>query len=213
MGILAALAWVVFGITLVIRGIAGNGGLLAAEMLREAPPEATGLPAEDYPGVGAMAAEYLTGKREAFQYVPAGGTGVFQAHEAAHMADVRGLIRLDTAVCIISLGAAAALAAFGLWRRGGRAGFLRGALWGLRGILCAAGALGAWALINFDGFFITFHRVAFTNEGWLLNPRTDLLIRLMPESFFIRLGIIGAAWAAGFLLLTGIGARILRKFS
>ena len=28
----------------------------------------------------------------------------------------------------------------------------------------------------------------FTNEGWLLDSRTDMLIRLMPTSFFTSLG-------------------------
>ena len=216
---IAALAWILFGITLAVRLMAGNGGLLAEEMLRAAPPETTGLPAEDYPGVGAMTAEYLTGKREAFRYVLTGDTGnaaasgteVFQTHEAAHMADCRALIRLDTVVCAVCLGIAAALTAAGLSRRNGREPFLRGVLWGLRIFLCAAGVLLAWGLADFDGLFVTFHRAAFTNEGWLLNPRTDLLIRLMPESFFIRLGIIGAAWAMAVPLLLETGARILLK--
>ncbi len=212
-GVCAALAWILFGITLAVRLIAGNGGLLAAEMLRAAPPETTGLPAEEYPGVGEMTAGYLTGRQEAFRYEPAGaaGTDVFQPHEAAHMADCRALIRLDTVVCAACLGIAAALTAAGLIRRMGREPFLRGILWGLRIFLCLAGGLLAWALIDFDGLFVTFHRAAFTNEGWLLNPRTDLLIRLMPESFFIRLGIIGASWAMTGPLLLEAGARILLK--
>ena len=219
LGVVAAVAWVVFGITLVIRLMAGNGGLLAAEMLREAPPEVSGLPAADYPGVGAMTAEYLTGKRDVFQYVAAYGTRegacarteVFQEHEAAHMADCRELIRLDTAVCVISGVLAALAAALGLFRRNGRAPFVQGILWGLRIFLIIALALLIWALIDFDGLFVTFHRVAFTNDGWLLNPRTDMLIRLMPETFFIRLGIRGAVLAALFPLVLWAGARISRR--
>lgn len=218
-GIIAALAWTVFGITLVIRLMAGNGGLLAAEMRREAPPEVSGLPAADYAGVGAMTAEYLTGKRDVFQYVAAYNTGegacaraeVFRAHEAAHMADCRGLIRLDAAVCAVCAAIAAAAAALGLFRKPGRAPFTQGLLWGLRIFLGIALALLVWALCDFDGLFVTFHRLAFTNDGWLLDPRTDMLIRLMPESFFVRLGIIGAAWAAVFPLVLWAGARIARN--
>ena len=218
-GTIAALAWILFGITLAIRLIAGDGGLLATEMLRSAPPEATGLPAEEYPGVGAMTAEYLTGKRDMFRYEAPRATGeaettrtdVFQPHEAAHMADCRVLIRLDTIVCAVCLGIAAVLTAAGMLRRNAREPFLRGVLRGLRIFLCMAGFLLAWALIDFDGLFVTFHRIAFTNDGWLLNPRTDLLIRLMPESFFIRLGLIGASWAIAGPLLLETGARILLK--
>ena len=190
LGVLAAVCWLVFGITGAIRWVAGDGGLLAAEMLRAAPPETSGLPEGEYPGVGTMTAEYLTGKREAFQYTVQ-GTEVFQEHEAAHMADCRDLIRLDTTVCIACGIAALLLTACGLWRRDGRRDFLRGMIRGMLGVAGIVLILGTWAAVNFSGLFVTFHKVAFRNDGWLLNPRTDLLIRLMPVSFFVRLGLRG----------------------
>ena len=200
LGVLAAVCWLVFGITGVIRWIAGDGGLLASEMLRTAPPETTGLPEKDYPGVGAMTAEYLTGRREAFQYVVAQGTPdglacarteVFQAHEAAHMADCRSLILLDTWVCAGSGLAALAFTAAGWIRKAEREQFLRGFLWGMLGFAGICTALLIWSVVDFDGLFVTFHRVAFPQGGWILNTRTDLLIRLMPTEFFVRLGIHG----------------------
>ena len=190
LGVLAAVCWLVFGITGAIRWTAGDGGLLAAEMLRAAPPETSGLPEGEYPGVGTMTAEYLTGKREAFQYAVQ-GTEVFQEHEAAHMADCRDLIRLDAMVCIACGIAALLLTACGLWRRDGRRDFLRGMIRGMLGVAGIVLILGTWAAVNFSGLFVTFHRIAFRNDGWLLNPRTDLLIRLMPISFFVRLGLRG----------------------
>ena len=190
LGTLAAVCWLVFGITGAVRWTAGNGGLLAAEMLQAAPPETSGLPEGEYPGVGTMTAEYLTGKREAFQYTVQGAE-VFQEHEAAHMADCRDLIRLDTIVCILCGTAALLLTACGLWRRDGRRDFLRGAVYGMLGTAGVVLIFGIWAAVNFNGLFVTFHKVAFRNDGWLLNPKTDLLIRLMPISFFVRLGLRG----------------------
>ncbi len=190
LGTLAAVCWLVFGITGAIRWTAGDGGLLAAEMLQAAPPETSGLPEGEYPGVGTMTAEYLTGKREAFQY-SVQGAEVFQEHEAAHMADCRDLIRLDTIVCILCGTAALLLTACGLWRRDGRRDFLRGAVYGMLGTAGTVLIFGTWAAVNFNGLFVTFHKVAFRNDGWLLNPKTDLLIRLMPISFFVRLGLRG----------------------
>ncbi len=219
LGIIAAVFWLVFGITGVIRWTAGDGGLMAEEMLKTAPPETTGLPGNDYPGVCAMTAEYLTGRRETFQYVTAQGTDgtacmraeVFQDHEAAHMEDVRGLIRLDLWVCIGSGTLAVLATAAGFLRRDGRKRFLRGMMQGILGTAGIALLLGAWALLDFDGLFVTFHRVAFRNDGWLLNPKTDLLIRLMPVTFFIRLGVRGllrfALFAAVFTAAVGIGLR------
>ena len=132
-------------------------------------------------------------------------------HEAAHMEDVRGLIRLDLWVCIGSGTLAVLATAAGFLRRDGRRRFLRGMMQGILGTAGIALLLGAWALLDFDGLFVTFHRVAFRNDGWLLNPKTDLLIRLMPVTFFIRLGIRGllrfALFAAVFTAAVGIGLR------
>ena len=152
-----------------------------------------------------MTAAYLTGQEEKFQYIwtDADDRGYigFQAHEADHMADCRGLIGLAGTLRWITGAAALLLAGIGILLRSRKA-FAGGMLTGL----CAAGMLVAgiavWALVNFDGLFITFHRVAFTNEGWLLDPRTDLLIRLMPVHFFVSLGIRIMIWilVAGFVL-------------
>ncbi len=207
LGTLATVCWLVFGITGAIRWTAGDGGLLAAEMLQAAPPETSGLPEGEYPGVGTMTAEYLTGKREAFQYTVQGAE-VFQEHEAAHMADCRDLIRLDTIVCILCGTAALLLTACGLWRRDGRRDFLRGAVYGMLGTAGVVLIFGIWAAVNFNGLFVTFHKVAFRNDGWLLNPKTDLLIRLMPISFFVRLGLRGLLRFAAVPAVMAAAVRI-----
>ena len=204
-GFLLVWAVILFTLAAAVYGIAGDGDLLSREMLRHAPPETTGLPEKEYPGVGRMTAAYLTGQEENFQYIwtDADDRGYigFQTHEADHMADCRGLIGLAGTLRWITGAAALLLAGIGILLRSRKA-FAGGMLTGL----CAAGVLVAgiavWALVNFDGLFITFHRVAFTNEGWLLDPRTDLLIRLMPVHFFVSLGIRIMIWilAAGFVL-------------
>ena len=215
LGTMATLLWILFWITLVIRLMAGDGGMLAAEMLTAAPPEASGLPEKDYPGVCEMTAGYLTGKTESFQYViPEGegaGTACFRPNEAAHMADCRSLIHLDGMVCAACLAAAGGLTAAGLAMRRGRESFLRGILWGLR-IACAlACAMIIWAMADFDGLFVTFHRVAFRNDGWLLDPRTDLLIRLMPTELFIRLAARILLWVMGAAIVMAIVARVIYR--
>ena len=204
-GFLLVWAVILFTLAAAVYGIAGDGDLLSREMLRHAPPETTGLPEKEYPGVGRMTAAYLTGQEENFQYIwtDANDRGYvgFQKHEADHMADCQGLIGLAGTLRWITGAAALLLAGIGILLRSWKA-FAGGMLTGL----CAAGVLVAgiavWALVNFDGLFITFHRVAFTNEGWLLDPRTDLLIRLMPVHFFVSLGIRIMIWilAAGFVL-------------
>jgi len=63
----------------------------------------------------------------------------------------------------------------------------------LFGVLIVAGmAGGAYVLLNVQGFealFVRFHEVLFTNDLWLMNPETDVLIRLMPQILFERAGM------------------------
>ena len=66
-------------------------------------------------------------------------------------------------------------------------------------IVVPLGMLAVWAMIDFNAAFNFFHEILFTNDLWLLNPATDLLIRICPISMFMamgaRIGLIGLAWA------------------
>ena len=165
------LAWAVILLTIAVSvyAMAGDGKLLANEMHRHAPPETTGLPEAEYEGVGRMTAAYLTGREETFQYTFSDAEGrvytCFQKHEAEHMADCRGLIRLAGTLRWFFGGAAAALAGVGILLRKKREAFAKGMLTGLAaaGLLITAAAV--WALVDFGGFFTVFHRLAFSNDG------------------------------------------------
>ena len=216
-GAAAALALMIFGLTGIIRWIAGDASGMRNAMLRFAPPPATGLPEQEYAGAAEMLTGYLTGRVPEFQYAWTDADGqmylAFHDYEAEHMADCRALIRLDTAVCctclVLTAGLAAAAAVRarkrgpGSWLsflRGGRTGF-----WILSGI---AAAFVLWACVDFDSLFLCFHRAAFRTDLWLLNPGTDLLIRLMPEALFEHLGVKGLSLAAIWTGLTGAGIRL-----
>lgn len=43
------------------------------------------------------------------------------------------------------------------------------------------------AVIDFTWFWTNFHHVFFSNDLWLLNPKTDILIMMVPEQFFFDL--------------------------
>lgn len=47
--------------------------------------------------------------------------------------------------------------------------------------------LGLWAYVDFNAFWTMFHEVCFTNDLWLLNPATDLMINLFPSALFSAL--------------------------
>lgn len=42
----------------------------------------------------------------------------------------------------------------------------------------------AYALIDFTTFWTTFHQIFFSNDLWLLDPATSIMINMFPESFF-----------------------------
>ena len=181
-------------------------------MKRFAPPEDTRLPAEEYAPVVSMITAYLQGDDIPFQHVfTADGTqyAAFNQKEQHHMADVQDLFRL----CRVAAWACATLCvtlALLLrkdfpWRTVSRT---------LIALLASVTVLIILACVDFNSLFVLFHRIAFANDLWLLNPQTDLLIRLMPIEFFISYAaIIGCCWLTGMTvaLTVSIFAQRFRK--
>ncbi len=181
-----------------------SGPILLHMMQTHAPAERTGLPAREYPAVAAKTADFLAGRTEVFQHAYSlDGMQVqaFNQKEQQHMADVRELFRLARGVMVTNLCLAIVLCGVVRTIFGWEA--LRKMLWFVGvSTLAAVTVLALAAAIDFDSLFILFHRIAFTNDLWLLDPRTDLLIRLMPTSFFISYAaLIGLTWFTAMALL------------
>ncbi len=177
-----------------------SDGLMLSLMRHYAPAAQTGLPDSEYPAVAGMITDYLMGRTDSFQhaFVMNGAEYLaFNQKEQQHMADVQGLFGLCREIMYISLPLCVLLQ----WRTRAVCGYekyIRSRRIGLLLVLGAAALLALIAAIDFNSLFILFHRIAFTNDLWLLDPRTDLLIRLMPTEFFVAYAaIIGAIWATG----------------
>lgn len=203
-------------LTLLTDALAGSPQLMLSLMERYAPPENTGLAAEDYPQAAAMIAGYLSGETDTFQLsATVNGTETeeaFGSREQTHMADVRGLFQLDRAVALgaVALSLLCVTVCYVLRRPDRQA--LRGFRDGLRGMLTVLAALMVWGAVDFDSLFILFHRLAFTNDLWLLDPATDLLIRLMPTDFFVHYAaLIGGSWLGGLCLAEAGVELFLRR--
>ena len=54
-------------------------------------------------------------------------------------------------------------------------------------LLLVVGLGAAIVASDFTHYWTIFHKIFFTNDLWLLNPRTDLLINIVPEEFFVAL--------------------------
>lgn len=130
----------------------------------------------------------------------------FNDREKAHMVDVRnlfvgGLWIRRIAFVLFLLSVVVMIKTKVEWKRLLPKSFLIG-LGVFIGITAGAGLL---FISDFNKYFTIFHEIFFDNDLWLLDPRTDLLIRMLPEGFFLdmvlRIGVI-------FLLLLFVGVVI-----
>ena len=216
-GVMMALAGALAVLTAVINGLGASQGMMLALMRLHAPSSATGLPEEHYAPMAAMITGYLAGETDTFQYTFTDAEGrridCFHDYEQQHMADCRALFTLDRAVMaastlvLIPLGWAA-------WAlRPARAWMTAGFLGGCGAALLAVLALAAWGAADFDSLFVLFHRLSFDNGLWLLNPQTDLLIRLMPTPLFVGYAaILGGTWLGVLMLMGGMAWYLKRRW-
>jgi len=142
--------------------------------------------------------DYLRGDREDLvvnTIVNGSEREFFNDREKAHMIDVKNLflggldLRLHSLV-IVTVCVIIIVFSKGDWKKILPKTFLItlgtfvGAV-GIFGILCAT---------DFTKYFTLFHEIFFDNDLWILNPKTDLLIRMLPEGFFfdmvVRIGTI-----------------------
>jgi integral membrane protein (TIGR01906 family) len=135
------------------------------------------------------------------------GAPVLKDAERDHMRDVRGVFFGFFVVAAVAAVVLAALfvAARGrdarrrFWRRLERSGLT------IAGVTVAGGVLG---LLFFDSAFILFHEVFFPGGNYLFDPRTDRLVQLFPEQFWVESTIgVGVAIIALSLLTTWIARR------
>jgi integral membrane protein (TIGR01906 family) len=67
-------------------------------------------------------------------------------------------------------------------------------------------------LINFNRYFTIFHHIFFSNDLWILNPKEDILINIVPETFFFETAIIILAiFSFTLILIIFIASRVIRK--
>ena len=152
-----------------------------------------GLSPDAQSRVNAVLADYLAGRRqdidieETLLGVP---QQVFNADEKTHMTDVCHLFVLERTVRTSCLAAGCILllvsACFA------RKTLHRSAVYALKAFLLTLLALATalallWTMNGFERLFILFHKLLFTNDLWLMDPRTDAMIRMFPAEFFMQI--------------------------
>lgn len=132
---------------------------------------------------------------------------LYGEREVKHLRDVRELFALTFLVRNVSVVLLMLLLLSLLWLRNlsrGARGYLSGSVV-IFGLLLIGGILAA---LDFTHYFTLFHLLTFDNDLWLLNPATEYLIRMVPESFFMAAALRIALFTVGKFALAGIVALV-----
>lgn len=128
--------------------------------------------------------------KDLIKYLKTGDNDLLEKHfntrEVTHMEDVYKLFELGRTIRIALIIIIVALFAFSIYRYGAESTFkslsvMMLVVWILGGIVTAL------ILSNFSNSFVKFHHIFFDNDLWLLNPETDMMIRMLPQNFFMEM--------------------------
>lgn len=78
--------------------------------------------------------------------------------------------------------------------------------------IALAGAILLMTLVDFSSAFEKFHKIFFTNDLWILDPRTDVLIQMLPQIFFETMAkYMAGTWFALSMILMVFGFMFDRR--
>lgn len=130
--------------------------------------------------------DYCIGLSDSFS----AGSLPFSDAGAEHFADVRKLFVLDLRALVVSaillIGIRIVFQKEKLRLLDHTPGF-----WGAVGLGTGISVAGVLAALDFDKAFTVFHKLFFPGkDNWLFNPRTDPVIKMLPEAFFRNCAIL-----------------------
>lgn len=223
------MCFALYSISGAVLEIGTNETLYYELQTRAGLPESAGISAEALEKLDVHLASCLRGRKDwNVEWLnPEGGPlcvvvdGVeqdaFNAREIQHMEDCRRLFDLLRTLRLSLAVAAALLVLLSLileWKEKPARTVGLSPLWiGSLILIVPLAIFGVWAALDFNSAFNFFHRILFTNDLWLLNPATDLLIRICPSSMFANMGLRIALRAAVILLGVPLLLTILKWIS
>lgn len=138
----------------------------------------------------------------------------FNERETLHMIDVKGLYQFALQLRLIAIVLLVAALAYLIIQKKKEAWHLLSIAYAQCALcfLCIVVMLGIWAAVDFTSLWESFHRLFFTNDLWLLNPRTDLMINMFPEEFFFNMVLrIAGMFLVVFVGLWGLSLWYLKQ--
>ena len=189
-----------------------KAGILPEAGITEADLRTVDAQLADLRTVDAQLADYLSGRDprtdridDPQAWLPEARRNAFNERELTHLQDCLHLFDLLRRARFRLVPWAVALILGGAWllqdrKRARLCAWLSPLI-----VLVPLGIFALYAALNFDQAFTLFHKLLFRNDLWLLDPRTDLLIRICPESLFRNMGIKIAATS----LIAMLGLTVL----
>lgn len=213
--VLNTLGWLMLFFALLMSGIrdVGLDPQLYFNLQMEAGIlEEAGISETDLMQLDVGLARYLGGKQDDLDYsISVFGQiqPAFNSKEIQHMQDCRKLFAPVRSMWLnIALAVCGAALVFCGRKQKTACAWLASAVF-----ILPVGMLALWAAIDFNSAFNFFHRMLFTNDLWLLNPETDLLIRICPQSMFANMGLHIALKSAAILLGLPLLVTIVNRIS
>lgn len=120
-------------------------------------------------------------------YLKGGSNDLLEPHfnrrEVMHMEDVKGLFDLARTIKYLGM-VSIILAVFYFIKNKKLLKLTNTIFYGLFVNHTLLAIISILAYNNFNKYFTYFHLIFFSNDLWLLNPETDLMIQMLPENFF-----------------------------
>ena len=205
-------------ITSNVRVLAGEARIFDYGFRTYDADRATGLPMADVERAGREIIDYFENDEQTLRIVVRDNgdeVSLFNARETEHMEDVKGLMRVVFRLNEFSLAYVLTyITGVFIWSGRPIRMLARQALGGLAAGLAVLVGVGIFAVTGFEAAWERFHRIAFRNDLWQLDPDTDRLIQMFPEPFWqdmtYLLGIATIAEAL-FILALSLGYLVATR--
>ncbi len=187
--LLLAIALALFLLVTSVQRIAFDLDYFSDQFDENGTVERTGIAKEDLMILAQGLVAYLADDTDHLDFVlPVHGESreIFGWREKEHMVDVKAIfVTLDrlrfVALLLLIMGT--------LWHIGRKKPFYPVLLGQMLVTLVFGGLLGLAMAVDFSRTFVLFHELFFSNDLWLLDPNTEILIQMLPESFFMGMAV------------------------
>lgn len=178
--------------------------------------EATGMEKVELDKVTKKITSYLSGKDEKLNLVVKlnkKSIVMFNDKEIAHMVDVKKIFSVLRAIRSLFIILVLLFVILMLKNEKNKLYFSKALIYNGLFTTIVFFALVVMVYLDFTKYFIKFHELFFTNDLWILDPKTDRLIQMLPENFFSDIAVNIAKLYAGVSFALGIiGANFARKY-